>query len=141
METDFSVEQHTRAVARWSKSELLQLLQFVRLPTLSEHSIDEPDWVLRAFYLAIITVIFVSPFAYLINSLQEYLEIAETRPARIADSATLITVILLTPLVEEAIFRAGLRNPLYSIILAPLVTLGFLIESAVGLFAFLFFSH
>lgn len=127
------------AAFQWSKSEVTDLFRFVREPTCRQQSVEEPDWLLRAVYLSLGVIIALAPFVYVIHSLQEFLGIAESRPGPIINVPTLLYVVVLGPLLEEALYRAGLRNAVYTLLVGPLVTMALLIDSEFQLLVFAVF--
>lgn len=86
---------------------------------------------MRAVYLSLFVVILLAPFAYLINSSQELFGIVESPLA--GNGIAFLAAVFLAPLVEEVLFRAGLRCPVFSLGVTPVVTTIFLISSGQGL--------
>lgn len=128
----------TAAAFAWARSEITSLSSFIREPTSRQQCVEDPRWALRAIYLSLLVVVLIAPFVYFINSLQDFLEIEESRPA-IIDVTTLASVVFFAPVLEELLFRAGLRNPLYSFVIAPVVTMAILIDSEQRLYIFAVF--
>lgn len=122
------VIQRSAVASQWAKSETINLFRFIQQPTYREHCVEEPDWAVRAVYLSLLLGILLMPLAYFIHSLQDHLGIAEWRPAT-ADVATFLSVVLLVPLLEESLYRAGLKNPVCSLAVAPVVTMAFIVNS------------
>lgn len=133
------VLQFSTVASQWAKSEITQLFHFIRQPVFRAQCIEDPHWAIRAVFLSLLTIILVAPFAYLINSLQELLEIEELRPSIISGATAFVSAVLLAPLLEESLFRGGLRSPVWALAGAPVVTIAFLIDSEQRVFIFAFF--
>lgn len=133
------VISHTATAFHWVESEIIHLYRFIQQPICRRQCVTDRRWAVRAIFLSLLVVILLTPFVYFINSLQEFLGIAESQPTATANPATFFSVVFFAPLIEEGLFRSGLRNPICSLVLAPVVAIAFLINSEQHLLVFAIF--
>ena len=136
MSTASFVIQHSSAASQWAKSEASGFFRFIVHPSYRGLGAGDSQWALRALYLSLMVIVLLLPVAYAISSLQELFGIEERSLGNI-DIPKLLLIVVLVPLIEEVLFRAGLKNPFWSLAVAPLVTMMILINSGQGLILFM----
>lgn len=104
----------------YASFEISSFFSFVRNPGRgSGRATSRNEWIRRAIFFAILLTLIEAPILIALDFIERWTRMPRLSPTSDGLLAALVMTVIFGPIVEELIFRAGLRNPTYCLFIGP----------------------